>query len=141
MAAALRDAAENRDKNVRRISMLTEKLRGGLSAKLAAIKPNGVDEMQMCNITNYCFDGLNSEEILFLLDSAGVYASAGSSCASGALNPSHVLLEMGRSKSEASGSLRLSLGVTTTEEEVEYAIEVVASVVRELAIKKGALWI
>lgn len=141
MAAALRDAVQKRDENVRRISTLTEKLRGGLSAKLAAIKPNGADAMQMCNITNYCFDGLNSEEILFLLDSAGVYASAGSSCASGALNPSHVLLEMGRSKSEASGSLRLSLGVTTTEEEVDYAVEVVAGVVRELAIKKGASWI
>ena len=141
MAAALREAAENRDENVRRISMLTEKLRSGLSAKLASIKPNGADEVQMCNITNYCFDGLNSEEILFLLDAAGICASAGSSCASGALNPSHVLLEMGHSKSEASGSLRLSLGVTTTEEEVDYAIEAVAGVVRELAIKKGALWI
>ncbi len=141
MAVALKHAHEERSANVKRISDLTEKLRGGLSAKFSAIKPNGQEEPQMCNITNYCFDGLNSEEILFLLDSRGVYASAGSSCASGALNPSHVLIEMGRSKREASGSLRLSLGTTTTEEEVDYAIEVIGDVVLGLADKKGVAWV
>lgn len=140
MATALNQAVSAREENVARIARLTEKLRSRLSAKLAGIKPNGIEERQMCNITNYCFEGLSSEEILFLLDSAGVYASAGSSCASGALNPSHVLLAMGKSKSEAGGSLRLSLGTTTSEEEVDYAAEVIGDVVLDLAKKKGVAW-
>ncbi len=141
MTVAIREAVAGRDENVKRIVGLTQRLRGGLSAMLPAIEPNGVEGPQMCNITNYCFSGLNSEEILFMLDSAGVYASAGSSCASGALNPSHVLLGMGRSRSEALGSLRLSLGVTTTDEEVERAVNVVGNVILDLAKKKGASWI
>ncbi|NNN20270.1 MAG: cysteine desulfurase [Acidimicrobiaceae bacterium] len=141
MAAALEDAVANRVENVRRIAGLTELLRQGLSSKFPGIKPTGIESSQMCNITNYCFEGLNSEEILFLLDSAGIFASAGSSCASGALNPSHVLLGMGRSKAEASGSLRLSLGVSTTKEEIDYAIDVIGDVTSELAAKKGILWV
>ncbi len=140
MAAALDEAETNREGNVRRVEGLTQMLRRGLSDRFPALKPNGMESPQMCSITNYCFAGLNSEEILFKLDSAGVYASAGSSCASGALNPSHVLLAMGRSKLEAAGSLRLSIGVTTTEEDVEYAICVVGDVIDELAAKKGIAW-
>ncbi len=141
MAAALRDAVEGRKGTVERVGRLTEKLRAGLFANVAGVVPNGAESPQMCNISNYCFDGLNSEEILFLLDSRGVYASAGSSCASGALNPSHVLIAMGKSESQASGSLRLSLGVTTTEAEVNYAIDVISDVVIELSRKKGVSWI
>lgn len=140
MAVALQEAVTHREANVRRISGLTERLRRGLSSRFPTIKPNGTEAPQMCNITNYCFEGLNSEEILFKLDALGVFASAGSSCASGALNPSHVLLEMGRSKIEALGSLRLSLGVTTTEEEVDYAIGAIGDVISELAAKKGTAW-
>lgn len=137
MAAALRDAVENREFNVRHVSDLTELLRSGLSDKFNNIQVNGGEEIQMCNISNYCFEGLNSEEILFLLDAAGVYASAGSSCASGALNPSHVLLAMGKSKTAAKGSLRLSLGPETTESEIGYAVDVIGNVVTDLASKKG----
>ena len=137
MAAALRDAVENRESDVRHVSALTEILRSGLSDKFKNIQVNGGGEIQMCNISNYCFEGLNSEEILFLLDAAGVYASAGSSCASGALNPSHVLLAMGKSRTAAKGSLRISLGPETTESEVTYAVDVIGSVITDLASKKG----
>lgn len=137
MAAALRDAVENRESNVRHVSALTEILRSGLSDKFKNVQVNGGGEIQMCNISNYCFEGLNSEEILFLLDAAGVYASAGSSCASGALNPSHVLLAMGKSRTAAKGSLRISLGPETTESEVTYAVDVIGSVITDLASKKG----
>lgn len=137
MTAALKDAVENREKNLNRVRQLTDMLRSGLSDKFNGIQVNGNEENQMGNISNYCFEGLNSEEILFLLDTAGVYASAGSSCASGALNPSHVLIAMGKSKKQAKGSLRLSLGVQTTESEVTYAVDVIADVVTGLAAKKG----
>lgn len=136
MAAALHDADVNRKSNVERVSELTNFLREALSDRLGVVH-NGNDSPQMCNITNYCFERLNSEEILFLLDSSGIYASAGSSCASGALNPSHVLLAMGRSKNQAKGSLRISLGVETTKEEVDYAVRVIGDVVSDLASKKG----
>lgn len=136
MAAALKDADSKRQPNVERVWDLTNLLRATLRERLG-VAPNGEDSPQICNISNYCFEGLNSEEILFLLDSSGVYASAGSSCASGALNPSHVLLAMGRSKNQAKGSLRISLGIETAKEEVEYGASVIADVVAHLLSKKG----
>lgn len=137
MTVALEDAVANREANALRVRHLTDILRSGLSDKFDGIKVNGNEENQMGNISNYCFEGLNSEEILFLLDASGVYASAGSSCASGALNPSHVLMAMGKSKEQAKGSLRLSLGPQTTEDEITFAVETVAEVVSNLTVKKG----
>lgn len=137
MTAALQDAVANRTTNTIRVRHLTDMLRSGLSDKFDGIQVNGGEENQMGNISNYCFEGLNSEEILFLLDVSGIYASAGSSCASGALNPSHVLMAMGKTKEQAKGSLRLSLGPQTTEDEVIFAVETIADVVSGLSAKKG----
>lgn len=141
MAAAFRDAVEQRDTNVAHVSALTARLRTGLKEIVGSVTLSGEGQPQICNITNYTFPGLNSEELLFLMDGRGVYASAGSSCASGAMNPSHVLLAMGRSRSQAKGSLRLSLGATTTQEEVDYSVEVIGAAVAELSEKKGILCI
>lgn len=140
MTAALRDAVVNRQENYSKVAHLTQRFRSGISERFGWIRENGGDQPQMQSITSYCFDGLSSEEILFLLDSAGVYASAGSSCASGALEPSHVLLAMGKSKSEANGALRISLGVTSDEEDIDYAVKVIGDVVSNLASKKGIGW-
>lgn len=137
MTAAFVDAVDNVENNVQKVSVLTGQLRKGLSDRFNHLVPNGSKAEQMCNITNYCFEGLNSEEILFLLDSKGIYASAGSSCASGALNPSHVLLAMGKSKDQAKGSLRLSLGIETTSEEVEFAVNAIGDVITELSKGRG----
>jgi cysteine desulfurase len=79
-----------------------------------------------------CFDAIESESLLFLLDEAEVCASAASACASGAMEPSHVLEAMGVSRSRAQGALRMTLGYTTTEADVDRAIEVVADSVTQL---------
>lgn len=81
---------------------------------------------------NFCFEGVSGESLLLLLDSKGICASSGSACASGALDPSHVLLALGRSPEIAQGSLRLSLDASNTEEEVDYMLEVIPQVVEHL---------
>ena len=81
---------------------------------------------------NFCFEGIEGESLLLLLDDKGISASSGSACTSGSLDPSHVLLAIGRPHEVAHGSLRLSLGEDTTEEEVDYMIAAVADVVAYL---------
>ena len=81
---------------------------------------------------NFCFEGVSGESLLLLLDSKGICASSGSACASGALDPSHVLLALGLVPEIAQGSLRISLDISNTEEEIDYMLEVIPQVVEQL---------
>ena len=93
---------------------------------------NGDSESRLPGNVHFCFEGIEGESLLLLLDQKGIYASSGSACTSGSLDPSHVLLAIGRPHEIAHGSLRLSLSEWNTEEEVDYMIEKIPEVVEYL---------
>ena len=93
---------------------------------------NGDRENRLPGNVHLCFEGIEGESLLLLLDDAGVEASSGSACTSGSLDPSHVLLALGRPHEVAHGSLRLTLSYETTEEEVDHIIEAVPRIVAQL---------
>ena len=93
---------------------------------------NGDEERRLPSNVNFCFEGIEGESLLLLLDDKGIAASSGSACTSGSLDPSHVLLAIGRVHDVAHGSLRLSLGEDVTEEEADYIIKAVKEVVEYL---------
>ena len=93
---------------------------------------NGDPAKRLPGNVNFCFEGIEGESLLLLLDDKGVCASSGSACTSGSLDPSHVLLAIGRPHEIAHGSLRLTISEETTEEEIEYLIEAVRDVVSYL---------
>ena len=93
---------------------------------------NGDEEHRLPSNVNFCFEGIEGESLLLLLDEKGISASSGSACTSGSLDPSHVLLAIGRVHDVAHGSLRLSLGEDVTEEQVDYIIKSVGEVVEYL---------
>ena len=131
MAAALTDAAEHMQQNA---AVLTEK-RDRLIRGLGAIPHsalNGDAERRLPGNVNFCFEGIEGESLLLLLDDKGIEASSGSACTSGSLDPSHVLLAIGRVHDVAHGSLRLSIGEELTDDDVEYIIRSVAEVVEYL---------
>lgn len=131
MAAALDEACDNLDEDTRKLTALRERLIEGLS-KIPHSVLNGHRERRLPGTVNFCFEGIEGESLLLLLDDKGVYASSGSACTSGSLDPSHVLLAIGRPHEIAHGSLRLSLSPDTTEEEVDYMVEAVTDVVAYL---------
>ena len=131
MTAALEEAAEGIDRNAARLTALRDKLIAGLS-KIEHCALNGDAEQRLPGNVNFCFEGIEGESLLLLLDDKGICASSGSACTSGSLDPSHVLLAIGRPHEVAHGSLRLSLGEDTTEEEVDYLIKTVTEVVTYL---------
>ena len=131
MTAALEEAAEGIDRNAARLTALRDKLIAGLS-RIEHCALNGDAEQRLPGNVNFCFEGIEGESLLLLLDDKGVCASSGSACTSGSLDPSHVLLAIGRPHEVAHGSLRLSLGEDTTEEEIDYLIETVTEVVTYL---------
>lgn len=131
MAAALEEASANLLANTEKLLTLRERLIAGLSEIPHAIL-NGDREHRLPGNVSFCFEGIEGESLLLLLDDKGVYASSGSACTSGSLDPSHVLLAIGRPHEIAHGSLRLSLSEETTEEEVDYMIEAVKEVVSYL---------
>ena len=110
---------------------MRDKLIEGLSAIPHSIL-NGDSENRLPNTVNFCFEGIEGESLLLLLDYKGVCASSGSACTSGSLDPSHVLLAIGRPHEIAHGSLRLSLSEENTAEEVDYIIRAVTEVVAYL---------
>lgn len=113
-----------------RLSYLRDKLLKGLVERIPYVKVNGpIDENRLPGNVNVSFVGIEGETLLLDLNDEGIFASTGSACASGSLDPSHVLLALGLKHEIAHGSLRLSLGAGTTEEEVEYALEVIPRVV------------
>ena len=131
MTAALEDACRNIDTNASKVSALRDKLICGLS-KIPHSVLNGDAVHRLPGNVNFCFEGIEGESLLLLLDDKGICASSGSACTSGSLDPSHVLLAIGRPHEIAHGSLRLSLSEETTEEEVDYAINTVTDVVTTL---------
>ena len=132
LAAAMRATVEGRDATVARVGPLRNRLADGLLAAVPGTVETGRREGRVAGSCHLRFPGVESEALLVLLDDAGVCASAGSACASGAMEPSHVLAAMGVPRAEALGSLRLSLGVTTTDDEVDVALKTVPEAVARL---------
>lgn len=128
MAAALEEACSHIDENAVKITVLRDKLILGLSEIPHSIL-NGDGSQRLPGNVNFCFEGIEGESLLLLLDDKGICASSGSACTSGSLDPSHVLLAIGRAHDIAHGSLRLSLSEENTEEEIEYTIKSVKEVV------------
>ncbi|MCQ2481315.1 MAG: cysteine desulfurase [Clostridia bacterium] len=128
MVTALEDAVNNLDENTAKVTKLRDRLIEGLNEIPHSIL-NGDAVSRLPGNVNFCFEGIEGESLLLLLDDKGVAASSGSACTSGSLDPSHVLLAIGRVHDVAHGSLRLSINEETTAEEVEYIITAVKDVV------------
>lgn len=131
MQVALQDACGKIGETEKRLKPLRDALVRGLS-KIPHSVLNGPREKRLFNNVNFCFEGIEGEGLLLLLNEYGICASSGSACTSGSLDPSHVLLAIGREHEIAHGSLRLSLGEDTTEEDVKTTIEKVGEVVAYL---------
>ena len=131
MAAALKETVAERESENARLTVLRDRLIAGLS-EIPHSALNGDAEKRLPGNVNFCFEGIEGESLLLLLDEKGISASSGSACTSGSLDPSHVLLAIGRIHDVAHGSLRLSLGRENTPEDVEYIIPAVRDVVTYL---------
>ena len=131
MAAALREAIDAMPAVSGRVAAMRDRLIEGLSS-IPHAALNGDREQRLPSNVNFCFEGIEGESLLLLLDDKGVAASSGSACTSGSLDPSHVLLAIGRVHDVAHGSLRLTIGDDSTEEEIDYIIEAVKDVVAYL---------
>ena len=131
MAAALEEACAHIDENAQKVSALRDKLIAGLS-KIPHSALNGDPVNRLPGNVSFCFEGIEGESLLLLLDAKGICASSGSACTSGSLDPSHVLLAIGRPHEVAHGSLRLSLCEWNTEEEADYMLRAIPEVVTYL---------
>lgn len=131
MAAALKEECTLMEQNEAKVIAMRDRLIQGLSQIPYSIL-NGSREKRLPGNVNFCFEGVSGESLLLLLDSRGICASSGSACASGALDPSHVLLSLGLAPEIAQGSLRISLDISNTEEEINYMLEVIPQVVEQL---------
>ena len=131
LAAALKESVDNMEANTAKIIPMRDKLFAELS-KIPHSKINGSLEHHVPGTVNMCFEGIEGESLLLLLDSKGICASSGSACTSGSLDPSHVLLAIGLPHEVAHGSLRLSIGEYNTMEEIDHIIEVVPGIVEYL---------
>ena len=131
MATALKETAAEREAEAARLTVLRDRLIAGL-AEIPHSALNGDAEKRLPGNVSFCFEGIEGESRLLLLDEKGISASSGSACTSGSLDPSHVLLAIGRVHDVAHGSLRLTLGKENTPEDVEYIISAVKDVVSYL---------
>ena len=131
MAAALKEECTLMEQNEAKVTAMRDRVIQGLSQIPYSIL-NGSREKRLPGNVNFCFEGVSGESLLLLLDSRGICASSGSACASGALDPSHVLLSLGLAPEIAQGSLRISLDISNTEEEIDYMLEVIPQVVEQL---------
>ena len=131
LAAALEESCGHIDEDTARLTKLRDKLIAGLS-KIPHSALNGDPVHRLPTNVNFCFEGIEGESLLLLLDQAGICASSGSACTSGSLDPSHVLLAIGRPHEVAHGSLRLSLCEWNTQEGVDYMLQVIPEVVAYL---------
>ena len=131
MAEALQEANEHMAENAAHMAAMRDKLIAGLR-EIPHAALNGDAKRRLPGNVNFCFEGIEGESLLLLLDDKGIQASSGSACTSGSLDPSHVLLAIGRVHDVAHGSLRLSIGEDITEEEVDYIIKSVKDVVEYL---------
>ena len=131
MAAALQDACQHMEANTAHVSYLRDRLIEGLS-QIPHSALNGDPVNRLPGNVSFCFEGIEGESLLLLLDSKGICASSGSACTSGSLDPSHVLLAIGRPHEVAHGSLRLSLSEWNTDEEIDHILAEVPWVVEYL---------
>ena len=138
MAAALEEACAHLDENAAKVSRLRDRLIAGLS-EIPHSALNGDPVHRLPGNVNFCFEGIEGESLLLLLDEKGICASSGSACTSGSLDPSHVLLAIGRTHEVAHGSLRLSLSAENTDEDVNHILQEVPQVVSYLR-NMSPLW-
>ena len=131
MAAALEESNENIDKNAERSLKIRNKIIDGLS-EIPHSALNGDRINRLPGNINFCFEGIEGESLIYLLDNKGICASSGSACTSGSLDPSHVLLAIGRDRDTARGSLRLTISTETTEEEADYIVNTVKDTIEKL---------
>ena len=131
MATALKDAVANMDRNATLLTANRDRLIEGLK-KIPHSALNGDAKRRLPGNVNFCFEGIEGESLLLLLDDKGIEASSGSACTSGSLDPSHVLLAIGRVHDVAHGSLRLSIGEDLSREDADYIIRSVSEVVEYL---------
>ena len=131
MATALKEAADNLDGYAAKLTPIRNRIIAGLK-EIPHSAINGDEEKRVPGNINFCFEGIEGESLLLLLDDKGIAASSGSACTSDSLDPSHVLLAIGRVHDVAHGSLRLSIGEDITEEEADYIIKSVKEVVEYL---------
>ena len=131
MAAALEESCQNMEEESAKVTQLRDRLIQGLSQIPHSVL-NGDGEKRLPGNVSFCFEGIEGESLLLLLDDKGISASSGSACTSGSLDPSHVLLAIGRPHEIAHGSLRLTLSGETTQEEIDYTIDAVKQVVEYL---------
>jgi cysteine desulfurase len=145
MAVAAARTADQRHEEIERVTKLRDRLAEGLLATVPGIVETGVPagaagpdrSHKVPGICHLCIPGVDSESLLFLLEKGEVFASAASSCASGAVEPSHVLAAMGARRSLAQGSLRLSLGWASTDADVDRALAVIPPAVERLRLFSG----
>ena len=138
MTVALEDACAHMQENAEKMTFLRDKLIRGLSG-IPHAALNGDPVHRLPGNVNFCFEGIEGESLLLLLDSKGICASSGSACTSGSLDPSHVLLAIGRPHEIAHGSLRLSLSEENTEEEIDFMLKVIPEIVTYLR-NMSPLW-
>ena len=131
-AKALEVTDRTRAEETERVTKLRDRLVDEIRAQVDGVLETVPREHRVPGVAHLCFSGLENEALLFLLDQADVYASAASACASGAMEPSHVLEAMGIDRSWSNGALRLSLGHTTTDAEIDHAVSAIVSAVNQL---------
>jgi cysteine desulfurase len=132
MAEAMRLTVAERAATVARVGALRDRLVDGLRAAIPDTVETVPREMKIAGSAHVCFDGIENEALLYLLDRAGLCASAASACASGAMDPSHVLAAMGVPRERANGALRLSLGTATTDHDIDRALTIIPPAVAQL---------
>lgn len=133
IAKAIELATNDLDKNIAEMTQKREKLIKGIYERIPYCRLNGpTDDQRLCNNVNFSFKYIEGESILMMLDMKGIAASSGSACASGSLDPSHVLLAIGLPHEIAHGSLRLSVGDDTTDEDIDYVLEVLPPIIERL---------
>jgi cysteine desulfurase len=132
MAEAMRVTVETRPATVARVGALRDRLLDGLLAEVPGVRETVPRDRKVVGSAHVCIDGVENESLLFLLDRSGVCASAASACASGAMDPSHVLAAMGVPRERAGGSLRLSLGWASSDEDVDRVLAVLPAAVAQL---------
>ena len=131
MATALKESLKDLDKTNEIVKKRRDRLMQGLK-EIPHCALNGDAEKRLPGNVNFCFEGIEGESLLLLLDDKGIQASSGSACTSGSLDPSHVLLAIGRVHDVAHGSLRLTINEDTRDEDIEYMIKSVKEVVEYL---------
>ena len=133
LAKAIEMSIGKLDENVAEMKRKRDRLIKGIEEAIPYCRLNGPrDDKRLCNNVNFSFKYIEGESILMLLDMKGIAASSGSACASGSLDPSHVLLAIGLPHEIAHGSLRLSVGDDTTDEDIDYVLEVLPPIIERL---------